>query len=327
MPMISTCPRCTKQVSIPSGVDAKAEVLCPLCDAKYALSEALALAPPELIPVVSVAAEAVGCVKRTTGDPVERPTATDEDKDEDDVVDTVMPPLHLDDDRDEAAAVAERLPTMSVAAQLRRRRSRSAWRTVFEVVTGGLAGCLVAYYALAFWFGPQFNKYLPQLPLPFIPQLTAPRPGGGHPSEQPPLEEPVHRRPGSAAKPTDARPVPGGEARSCKGEQNVIQLGEEICCASEIVFSPDCRQSQFVKHTPPVKVIPLRHLPAGRCAKIAEVVGHPDHVHRLDEFGLRGGTMIEMFRPGNPCIIRLAGNKVCLRADDLLSVLVAPTAA
>ena len=81
-----------------------------------------------------------------------------------------------------------------------------------------------------------------------------------------------------------------------------------------------------MKHFPPVEVIPLRCLPAGGRALIAHVLGHPDHVHRLEEFGLRGGTKIEMFRPGNPCIIRLAGNKVCLRADDLLSVMVEPTA-
>ena len=68
------------------------------------------------------------------------------------------------------------------------------------------------------------------------------------------------------------------------------------------------------------RVIPLRLLPAGRCARIAQVLGQPDHVHRLEEFGLRGGPKIEMFRPGNPCILRLAGNKICLRSDELLSV-------
>jgi Fe2+ transport system protein FeoA len=31
-----------------------------------------------------------------------------------------------------------------------------------------------------------------------------------------------------------------------------------------------------------------------------------------------------MFRCGSPCIIRLAGNKVCLRADDLTHVMVKP---
>ncbi|MCD4727832.1 MAG: ferrous iron transport protein A [Pirellulales bacterium] len=79
-----------------------------------------------------------------------------------------------------------------------------------------------------------------------------------------------------------------------------------------------------MKHTPPAEVIPLWNLSEGSCARIASVRGSSDHVHRLDEFGLRGGTKIEMFRPGNPCIVRLSGNKVCLRADGLLEVLVEP---
>ena len=72
------------------------------------------------------------------------------------------------------------------------------------------------------------------------------------------------------------------------------------------------------------QAIPLRRLPAGHCARIARVLGHPDHVHQLEEFGLRGGTKIEMFRTGNPCIIRLAGHRICLRDDDLLHVMVEP---
>jgi ferrous iron transport protein A len=77
----------------------------------------------------------------------------------------------------------------------------------------------------------------------------------------------------------------------------------------------------------PTTAIPLHRLSAGQSAQIVDILGHPDHVHRLMEFGLRGGMKIEMFRPGNPCIIRLAGNKICLRSDDRLSVLVEPTAA
>lgn len=72
-------------------------------------------------------------------------------------------------------------------------------------------------------------------------------------------------------------------------------------------------------------VIPLSLLRQGQSAFVNRVSGRPDHVHRLEEFGLRGGTKIEMFRPGNPCILRMAGNKVCLRSDDLLQVLVVPT--
>jgi len=75
------------------------------------------------------------------------------------------------------------------------------------------------------------------------------------------------------------------------------------------------------------QAIPLKQLPVGHCARIARVVGHPDQVHQLAEFGLRGGTKIEMFRHGNPCIIRVAGNKICLRASKLLDVLVEPAAA
>jgi ferrous iron transport protein A len=71
-------------------------------------------------------------------------------------------------------------------------------------------------------------------------------------------------------------------------------------------------------------VVPLKSLSVGQAACIRRVLGHPDHVHRLEELGLRGGTKIEMFRPGNPCIVRLARSKVCLRTDDLLHVLVEP---
>ena len=70
--------------------------------------------------------------------------------------------------------------------------------------------------------------------------------------------------------------------------------------------------------------IPLDQLRTGQAAHISRIHGHPENVHRLEEFGLRGGTRIEMFRPGNPCIIRMAGNKICFRADDGLSISVVP---
>jgi ferrous iron transport protein A len=72
------------------------------------------------------------------------------------------------------------------------------------------------------------------------------------------------------------------------------------------------------------KHVSIRQLSAGQSAFIHQIQGHPDHIHRLEEIGLRGGSRIEMFRPGNPCIIRMAGNKICLRADDMLDVIVVP---
>jgi Fe2+ transport system protein FeoA len=72
------------------------------------------------------------------------------------------------------------------------------------------------------------------------------------------------------------------------------------------------------------ELIPLGDLAAGQAARIHTILGHAAHVHRLEEFGLRHGIQIQMFRPGNPCIIHVAGNKVCLRADAKLHVLVQP---
>jgi len=71
-------------------------------------------------------------------------------------------------------------------------------------------------------------------------------------------------------------------------------------------------------------LIPLSQLAVGRKAAVGAVLGLPDAVHRLEELGLRQGAVVEMIQGGSPCIVRLSGNKLCFRADELLSVLVAP---
>jgi Fe2+ transport system protein FeoA len=70
------------------------------------------------------------------------------------------------------------------------------------------------------------------------------------------------------------------------------------------------------------ELIPLSLLAPGQSAHVGSVAGQPDAVHRLEELGLRGGARVEMVQRGSPCIIRLAGQKLCLRADELLHVLV-----
>ncbi len=72
--------------------------------------------------------------------------------------------------------------------------------------------------------------------------------------------------------------------------------------------------------------IPVQRLRRGQSALVARIAGPPEDVHRLEEFGLRPGTRIEMFRPGSPCILRMAGSKVCLRTERRLQVFVAPAA-
>ena len=70
--------------------------------------------------------------------------------------------------------------------------------------------------------------------------------------------------------------------------------------------------------------IPLERLRPGEPARIARIAGPPEDVHRLEEFGLRPGTPVEVFRAGRPCILRVAGAKVCLRMEHRLQILVAP---
>lgn len=69
-------------------------------------------------------------------------------------------------------------------------------------------------------------------------------------------------------------------------------------------------------------LIPLHHLVAGSSGVVAAVLGDLDQVQRLRELGLRDGESVEMVQSGSPCIVRLGGQKLCFRADDLLSVLV-----
>lgn len=70
------------------------------------------------------------------------------------------------------------------------------------------------------------------------------------------------------------------------------------------------------------ELIPLNLLAPGQHAHVSQVLGVDAHVHRLEELGLRGGVAVEMVQGGSPCIIRLDGQKLCLRADELVSVLV-----
>jgi ferrous iron transport protein A len=74
-------------------------------------------------------------------------------------------------------------------------------------------------------------------------------------------------------------------------------------------------------------LIPLAQLGRGNKASVGAVLGAADAVHRLEELGLRQGAIVEMVQSGTPCIIRLAGNKLCFRAEELCSVLVAPVGA
>jgi Fe2+ transport system protein FeoA len=71
-------------------------------------------------------------------------------------------------------------------------------------------------------------------------------------------------------------------------------------------------------------LVPINVLRPGEIAEIGAILGKPEDVHRLEEMGLRGGTSVEMISSGAPCVIRLGAQKLCFRADELLSIMVRP---
>lgn len=68
--------------------------------------------------------------------------------------------------------------------------------------------------------------------------------------------------------------------------------------------------------------IPLQMLASGDAAHVALIAGEAELRQRLHEMGLAEGHRVEVLQAGSPCILRLNGHKLCLRAEDLLRVLV-----
>lgn len=76
-----------------------------------------------------------------------------------------------------------------------------------------------------------------------------------------------------------------------------------------------------------VDMIPLTTLSKGCKGEICQLMGCPEEVRRLEELGLRDGVEVEMIQNGCPCIIRLAGCKLCFRANEAMGVMVQAQAA
>jgi len=73
-------------------------------------------------------------------------------------------------------------------------------------------------------------------------------------------------------------------------------------------------------------LLPMFRLAAGQVGEIASISGDPSQVHRLHELGMYQGIKVTMVRSGTPCVIRLAGHKLCFRQNDGLEIQVNPLA-
>ncbi len=79
---------------------------------------------------------------------------------------------------------------------------------------------------------------------------------------------------------------------------------------------------QVVAAVQEARIVPLSQLRAGEKGQIGEILGNGEMVHRLREIGLYHGALVQMVRPGSPCIIRLHGQRLGFRVDDIAHVMV-----
>jgi len=70
------------------------------------------------------------------------------------------------------------------------------------------------------------------------------------------------------------------------------------------------------------QVVPLEMLQSGERGLIRDLDGRDEFVHRLEEMGLRQGTIVEMLRPGTPCILGVNHHRLSFRPEDSTTILV-----
>ncbi|MEO1994161.1 MAG: FeoA domain-containing protein [Planctomycetaceae bacterium] len=69
-------------------------------------------------------------------------------------------------------------------------------------------------------------------------------------------------------------------------------------------------------------VVPLEFLGPHERARVVEMDGESSAVHRLQELGLRVGTIVEMVKSGRPSILRIGEHRLSFRPADQMSVMV-----
>jgi Fe2+ transport system protein FeoA len=71
-------------------------------------------------------------------------------------------------------------------------------------------------------------------------------------------------------------------------------------------------------------IIPLHLTDSGTSAEVVEVLGNPEQVQRVRELGFCNGTSIDVVQGGSSCIVKLGGNTICMRTNELLNIFVKP---
>jgi len=67
---------------------------------------------------------------------------------------------------------------------------------------------------------------------------------------------------------------------------------------------------------------PLQLLASGQRARIDQLVGRPEEIHRLQELGMHVGKPVEVLQGGSTCIVKLDGTRLAFRDHEGMRVLV-----
>jgi ferrous iron transport protein A len=73
-------------------------------------------------------------------------------------------------------------------------------------------------------------------------------------------------------------------------------------------------------------LLPLDLLQSGEWADVAEITGEAGLVCRLAELGVCVGCRLQMLQAGCPCLLRIGGGRLSLRAEATQTILVRPVA-
>jgi len=71
-------------------------------------------------------------------------------------------------------------------------------------------------------------------------------------------------------------------------------------------------------------MFPLDTLRAGERGEIAAVLGDAAWIGRLADLGVREGCAVCVLQPGSPCLLDVAGSRLCLRGTDASEIFVRP---
>jgi hypothetical protein len=206
MPLISTCPECGEQVSVPDGLSSEAKLRCPLCEAEYAGHEVLAALPPMLVVVdpgpapaaaepaadgsqaaaaATVAAADVEPTGETTAEAAETGAeaafdfwkrvdeapkldlGAGDSADERHVgVDTSVFAGFAAEDQQEDEAEGGAERAAARRLPARKRKEKSVVKELVGAILGGVVGLTLGYYLLNLVGGERFDFL--EIPLPFV---------------------------------------------------------------------------------------------------------------------------------------------------------------